>query len=64
MMFGYATNDTDAYMPMPLQLSHNLLKHLAEIRKAGNEMTYLGPDSKSQVTIEYNNDGSQKEFIP
>lgn len=62
MMFGYATNNTPEFMPMPLQLSHNLLKKLAEIRKAKKEMIYLGPDSKSQVTIEYNEDGSPKRI--
>jgi S-adenosylmethionine synthetase len=62
MMFGYATNNTPEFMPMPLQLSHNLLKKLAEIRKAKKEMIYLGPDSKSQVTIEYNDDGSPKRI--
>ncbi|MCR9133025.1 MAG: methionine adenosyltransferase [bacterium] len=62
MMFGYATKNTPEFMPMPLQLSHNLLKKLAEIRKAKKEMTYLGPDSKSQVTIEYNEDGSPKRI--
>ncbi len=62
MMFGYATNNTPEFMPMPLQLSHNLLKTLADIRKAKKEMTYLGPDSKSQVTIEYNEDGSPKRI--
>jgi len=53
MMFGYANNETDAYMPLPLQLSHMLLQDLSAIRKEGKEMTYLRPDSKSQVTIEY-----------
>ncbi|MEM7101672.1 MAG: methionine adenosyltransferase [Bacteroidota bacterium] len=53
MMFGYATNETDSYMPLALELSHLLLVELAEIRREGNEMTYLRPDSKSQVTIEY-----------
>ena len=56
MMFGYATNETDNYMPLPLEISHLLLKELAQIRKDGNEMTYLRPDSKSQVTIEYSDD--------
>lgn len=55
MMFGYATNETPEYMPMPLQFSHNLLKELARIRKQTDIMPYLGPDSKSQVTIEYEN---------
>lgn len=53
MMFGYATNETDNYMPLALDLSHKILKVLADIRKKGEEMTYLRPDSKSQVTIEY-----------
>lgn len=56
MMFGFATNETDNYMPLALDLSHRLLRELAAIRKAGNEMTYLRPDAKSQVTIEYNDD--------
>ena len=54
MMFGYACSETDNYMPLPLELAHALLKELAKIRKAGNVMTYLRPDAKSQVTIEYN----------
>lgn len=62
MMFGYATKNTPEFMPMPLQLSHNLLRELARIRKSGKEMSYLGPDSKSQVTIEYNEDGSPKRI--
>ena len=57
MMFGYACNETDNYMPLSLDLSHQLLQELADIRREGKEMTYLRPDSKSQVTIEYNNDG-------
>ena len=56
MMFGYANNETDTYMPLPLQLSHMLLQDLSAIRKEGKEMTYLRPDSKSQVTIEYGED--------
>ena len=53
MMFGYASRDTDNYMPLPLELSHLLLKELAAIRREGKQMKYLRPDSKSQVTIEY-----------
>jgi len=56
MMFGYATNETDNYMPLPLELAHLLLKELAAIRKEGKTMTYLRPDAKSQVTIEYSDD--------
>jgi S-adenosylmethionine synthetase len=54
MMFGYATDETDNYMPLALDLSHKILQVMADIRKAGKEMKYLRPDSKSQVTIEYN----------
>ncbi|HBX65923.1 MAG: methionine adenosyltransferase [Balneola sp.] len=57
MMFGYATKETPEFMPMPLQYSHNLLKELARIRKKTDKMEYLGPDSKSQVTIEYDENG-------
>jgi S-adenosylmethionine synthetase len=53
MMFGYATNETDNYMPLPLDLSHKLLIEMARIRREEKVMTYLRPDSKSQVTIEY-----------
>ncbi|MGB1032121.1 MAG: methionine adenosyltransferase [Flavobacteriales bacterium] len=56
MMFGYACKETDSFMPLALDISHNLLKELAAIRKAGNEMSYLRPDAKSQVTIEYSDD--------
>ena len=56
MMFGYATNETESYMPLPLEISHLLLKELAELRRENNEITYLRPDSKSQVTIEYSDD--------
>lgn len=53
MMFGYAVNETPSYMPMTLDLAHKLVQTLADIRKEGKEMTYLRPDSKSQVTIQY-----------
>ena len=56
MMFGYATDETENYMPLPLALSHLLLEELAAIRKEGKKMKYLRPDSKSQVTIEYSED--------
>ena len=56
MMFGYATNETESYMPVSLDLSHLILRELADIRREGKEMTYLRPDSKSQVTIEYNDE--------
>lgn len=57
MMFGYATNETDRYIPVTLDLAHLLMKTLADIRREGKEMTYLRPDSKSQVTVEYSDDG-------
>ncbi|RAW03183.1 methionine adenosyltransferase [Pseudochryseolinea flava] len=56
MMFGYATNETDNYMPLPLELAHLLLRELSAIRREGKVMTYLRPDAKSQVTIEYGDD--------
>jgi S-adenosylmethionine synthetase len=58
MMFGYATKETDNFMPLPLEISHLLLKELAALRREGKEMSYLRPDSKSQVTIEYDNDNN------
>ena len=57
MMFGYATNETENYMPVSLDLAHLIVKTLADIRKEGKEMTYLRPDSKSQVTVQYNDGG-------
>lgn len=57
MMFGYATNESESYLPISLELSHMILREMAEIRKEGKVMTYLGPDSKSQVTIQYNERG-------
>lgn len=56
MMFGYATNETENFMPLALDLSHFILKELAQLRRENNEITYLRPDSKSQVTIEYSDD--------
>ena len=57
MMFGYACNETANYLPLTLDLSHLLLKELSEIRREGKVMTYLRPDSKSQVTVEYTSEG-------
>ena len=57
MMFGYATNETENYMPLPLDLAHRILRVLADIRREGQQMTYLRPDAKSQVTIEYDDQG-------
>lgn len=62
MMFGYACSETDNHMPLALELSHRLLRELADIRKKGQEMTYLRPDSKSQVTIEYHDDGTPQRI--
>ena len=62
MMFGYATNETENLMPLALDISHKILIELAAIRKAGTEMTYLRPDSKSQVTLEYNDDHIPKRI--
>ena len=56
MMFGYATDETDNYMPLALELSHRLLIELAKLRRENNDITYLRPDAKSQVTIEYSDD--------
>ncbi|MFO7745618.1 MAG: methionine adenosyltransferase [Psychroflexus sp.] len=56
MMFGFATNQTENYMPLPVDISHRLLKELAEIRRVEGEMPYLRPDSKAQVTFRYNDD--------
>jgi S-adenosylmethionine synthetase len=57
MMFGYATNETESYMPVSLDLAHLIMRTLADIRKEGKEMTYLRPDSKSQVTVQYSDEG-------
>lgn len=56
MMFGYATNETENFMPLALDLSHRILKELADLRRESKDITYLRPDSKSQVTIEYSDD--------
>ncbi len=56
MMFGYATNETENYIPLSLDLAHHLLRTLADIRREGRQMTYLRPDAKSQVTIEYDDE--------
>jgi len=57
MMFGYATNETESYMPVSLDIAHLIMRTLADIRKEGKEMTYLRPDAKSQVTVEYSDAG-------
>jgi len=57
MMFGYATNETENYMPLPLDLAHRILRVLADIRHEGKLMPYLRPDAKSQVTVEYSDEG-------
>jgi S-adenosylmethionine synthetase len=62
MMFGYATNETENLMPLALDISHKILIELADIRKKEMEMTYLRPDSKSQVTLEYHDDHSPKRI--
>ncbi len=62
MMFGYATAETENYMPLALDLSHALLRELAAIRRGGKEMTYLRPDAKSQVTLEYSDDNKPQRI--
>ena len=57
MMFGYATNETESYMPVTLDLAHLIMRTLADIRREGKEMTYLRPDAKSQVTVQYSDQG-------
>ena len=62
MMFGYATKETDNYMPLALDLSHKILQELAEVRRENAEIKYLRPDSKSQVTIEYSDDNQPQRI--
>ena len=62
MMFGYATNETENYMPVTLDLAQLIMRVLADIRKEGKQMTYLRPDSKSQVTVEYSEEGIPKRI--
>jgi S-adenosylmethionine synthetase len=62
MMFGYATNETDNYMPLALELSHSILKELAAMRREMTEIKYLRPDSKAQVTIEYADDNTPQRI--
>lgn len=62
MMFGYATNETESYMPVSLALAHLIMRTLADIRKEGKTMTYLRPDSKSQVTVEYDDNGTPQRI--
>jgi S-adenosylmethionine synthetase len=62
MMFGYATNETDNYMPLALDLSHLILKELAFLRRENADITYLRPDAKSQVTIEYSDDNTPQRI--
>ncbi|MEQ9262127.1 MAG: methionine adenosyltransferase [Owenweeksia sp.] len=62
MMFGFATNETDNYMPLALDLSHKILQELAAMRRENSEITYLRPDAKSQVTIEYSDDHTPQKI--
>jgi S-adenosylmethionine synthetase len=62
MMFGYATNETENYMPLALDLSHRILTELAAMRRENSDITYIRPDSKSQVTIEYDDDNTPKRI--
>ncbi len=62
MMFGYACNEMDNYMPIPIELAHRLVQELAEIRKKSNLMPYLRPDSKSQVTVQYSDQGEPERI--
>jgi S-adenosylmethionine synthetase len=63
MMFGYATNETENYMPLALDISHKILIELAKLRREGKEISYLRPDSKSQVTIEYSDENVPQKIV-
>ena len=63
MMFGYACNETEDYMPLALDLSHKILIELAELRRENNEIPYLRPDSKSQVTLQYSKDNKPEKIV-
>lgn len=63
MMFGYATNETENYMPLALDISHKILIELAKLRREGKDIPYLRPDSKSQVTIEYSDDNVPQKIV-
>ncbi|NVK26457.1 MAG: methionine adenosyltransferase [Flavobacteriia bacterium] len=63
MMFGYATNETDNYMPLALDISHRLLRELANIRRENREITWLRPDAKAQVTLEYSDDHTPQRIV-
>ena len=63
MMFGYACNETEDYMPLALDLSHKILIELAELRRENNEITYLRPDSKSQVTLQYSEENKPEKIV-
>ena len=63
MMFGYACNETENYIPIPLELSHKLLIELSELRRENKDIKYLRPDSKSQVTFQYSNDNKPEKIL-
>ena len=63
IMFGYACNETEDYMPLTLDLSHKLLIELADLRRENNEIKYLRPDSKSQVTLQYSDDNKPEKIV-